>query len=481
MSPTFHLAPIDLLIVVSFLAAILGIGFSARLRDSSLLQFLVAGRRLTLPMFVATLVSTWYGGILGIGESVTYFGWGTWLLFGVPFYVFAGVYAVVFARNVRSAEQISLPERLASKWGKSVGLVTAGLVFLLAVPAAHVLMLGVLLRALTGWPLPSAVLVATAVGTLFLYKGGMLADVRVGIIAFAMMYVGFVAMDGYCLVHHPLEEALRSIDNKTLLRADGGAGPLVFLSFFALGAWTLVDPAFHQRVASAETPEIGKRGVLVSIACWFVFDALSITAGMYALALVRPLPSEPLQIFPMLGEIALPAGLKGIFFCGMAGTILSAMVGYTLVSGSTIGRELVARIRGATSESDIKRWTRLGFAIASAVAVALALYIDSVVNLWYQWGGCVVGALLVPVCMAYHGPRRTQIGSRTVFASMAGAFLVSFAWLICGKRAGNEMLEITAFGQRFGLGTLVPALAVSAATLAVGAAVTHRRMDDGGR
>ena len=31
-------------------------------------DFLVAGRRLTLPGFVATLVASWYGGILGVGE-----------------------------------------------------------------------------------------------------------------------------------------------------------------------------------------------------------------------------------------------------------------------------------------------------------------------------------------------------------------------------------------------------------------------------
>jgi SSS family solute:Na+ symporter len=31
-------------------------------------NFLVAGRTLSLPAFVATLVATWYGGILGVGE-----------------------------------------------------------------------------------------------------------------------------------------------------------------------------------------------------------------------------------------------------------------------------------------------------------------------------------------------------------------------------------------------------------------------------
>ncbi len=81
---TIHLSPLDLVVCGLFVFAIFALGFSARLRENSVLQFLAAGRRLTLPVFVATLVSTWYGGILGICESVSYSGLGTWVMFGLP-------------------------------------------------------------------------------------------------------------------------------------------------------------------------------------------------------------------------------------------------------------------------------------------------------------------------------------------------------------------------------------------------------------
>ncbi len=119
------LAPLDWAVIGLFLAGIASLGFSARVREHSVLQYLAAGRSLSLPAFVATLVSTWYGGILGIGESVSYYGFGTWLLMGVPYYVFAIVYALYFARRVRGAEQISLPERFDSIWGRSVGVLAA--------------------------------------------------------------------------------------------------------------------------------------------------------------------------------------------------------------------------------------------------------------------------------------------------------------------------------------------------------------------
>jgi SSS family solute:Na+ symporter len=472
--PLLTLSGLDWVVVGVFVAAILGLGFSARLRDSSVLQFLAAGRSLTLPVFVATLVSTWYGGVLGIGESVSYFGLGTWLLLGFPFYVFALIYALVLAPRVRGAEQISIPERLASRWGPKVGLMAAVLIFLLAVPAAHVLMLGTLVQALTGWSLPLSVVLATVVGTLFLYRGGLLADVRVGLLAFVMMYVGFGIIALWCLFHHPPTATFATIENKALLQFSGGSGPLVVLSFFILGAWTLVDPGFHQRVASAESPETGRRGVLVSIGFWFLFDLLTVTTGMYALALLKPLPAQPLNIFPALGQQVLPGGLKAIFVCGMIGTIVSAMVGYTLVSGATLGREGIARLRPNASDEQVKLWTRGGFVVACLVAVALALSIESVVSLWYNWSGAVVGAMLIPVAFAYSPRERFNGRSEVVLASMGLAFMASFCWLVYGLRTQNALLEVVLFKQKFSLGTLVPGLAVSALVLGLGTGLFRR-------
>lgn len=495
--PTLHFSALDFGVVGLFLAAILALGFSARVRDSSILQFIAAGRSLTLPVFVATLVSTWYGGILGMGESVSFYGFGAWLMFGVPYYVFALVYGLWMAKRVRESDQISIPERLALKWGKGAGLVGAILVFLLAVPAAHVLMLGVLTQGLTGWSTPISVIVACVVGTLFLYKGGLLADVRVGMLAFVMMYVGFAVMLGWCLFHYPLGETMQRIENKSLLTVTGGQGPVAIFGFFVLGAWTLIDPGFHQRVASAASPKIGQRGVFVSIGFWFLFDMLSIGTAMYALALKTQPSAIGLHIFPDFAEQVLPSGLKAIFFCGMMGTILSAMVGYTLVSGATVGREFWARLRGLGDDEAVKRWTRIGFAFACVVAVVLALNIPSVVNLWYQWGGCVIGALLIPVLVAYLG-RNDALDRRWVVGSMIAAFLLSFTWLIYGYRTNNAYLNVALESGRWflptdvdidagkwahatviGLGTLAPGLVISACVVGLGKLVGRRTEKNG--
>ncbi|HVL38637.1 MAG TPA: hypothetical protein VM328_04515 [Fimbriimonadaceae bacterium] len=471
-----RLAPLDLAILAIFGLCILALGFSARLQDRSFLQFFTSGRTLSLPAFVAVLVSTWYGGILGIGESVSYFGLGTWLLLGVPYYVFAFVYALSLAPKVRGAAQLTIPERFELRYGGRSALVAAMLVFLLAVPAAHVLMLGVLLQTTAGTAFLPSMLVAALLGALFLYRGGLLADVRVALLSFVMMYVGFLVIALYCFARFPLTETWAAIEPATHRTFTGGASLLTILSFFILGAWTIADPGFHQRVASSASPSIGRRGVLVSIGFWFLFDALTVTTGMYALALMREMPEQTLEIFPRFGAQVLPPGLLALFLCGMAGTILTAMVGYTLVAGATFGREIVGRIRRSKEEQDTNL-SRLGLFVAILVAVALASQIPSVVQLWYSWAGLVVGALLLPLLLSY----RTQpvgVGREFVLWSMILSSLLSGAWLVYGIRTGNAYLNVRWLGEEFSLGTLAPGLVVSATVLGVGAALSRENSDD---
>jgi len=444
---------------------ILALGFSAKLRDNSFFQYFAAGRNLSLVPFVSTLVCTWYGGILGLAESVSYFGLGTWLLFGVPYYVFAEIYAQKVARKVREVDDISIPERIAGRFGKWSGVLSAGLIFLLAVPSAHVLMLAVLLQSVVPMELLPALLIVGGAGTLFLYRGGLLADVRVSLAAFVMMYVGFSVIVVSHIVQFPPAQAFTSLYGSPMLSLTGGQGWLAIISYFILGAWTMVDPGFHQRVACAKDPETSQRGVWVSILCWMIFDLLSISAGMYAIQTLKTPPSNPLMIFPALAQQNLPSGLKAIFFCGMLGTILSAMVGYTLVAGGTFGREIVARIK-PVPEDQLKFWTRIGLTLAILVAIVVALFVDSVVAIWYSWSGVVVGAVLIPFLVSL-GTKANHLRGESVLWSMVLSFTTSLSWWIIGTSNGNKLLTVSQNGQDIPVGTLLPGLVVSGLVILV--------------
>lgn len=460
---TVHFAALDWIVVALFFAAVLALGLSARLKQNSVLQFLAAGRALTLPLFVATLVSTWYGGILGVGEAITTFGIGTWLLLGVPYYIFGLVYALWLAPRVRTEQQLSLPERLELRWGKGVGLVGGCLVLLLALPATQVYMLAVLIRVFTGWPILWCLILGGLTVSGFLLKGGLLADVRVGVLAFLLMFVGFFALDAFAVIRHAPATIVPTLQAHEALHITGGIGPLGVATWFILGAWTLVDPAFHQRVTSSASPAVGRKGVLISVLCWMVFDILSTTAGLYALALLPKVPDDPVALFPAFGDAILPAGLKGLFFIGMAGTIVSALAGYTLVSGVTIGREIAARIKPGL-DTTVTAWSRAGLFLASALAIVVALTVPSVVDIWYAYNGAIVGPLLIPVCLAYMA-KESRLTPLAISSSMITGCGIAIGWGLYARRTNNPEMNVSFLRETFSLGTLVPAFAVSAAVL----------------
>jgi SSS family solute:Na+ symporter len=159
----------------------------------------------------------------------------------------------------------------------------------------------------------------------------------------------------------------------------------------------------------------------------------------------------------------------------MLGTILSGMVGYTLVSGATVGREIVARLHSGLQDAAIKNWTRAGFALACLFAVFLALLVHSVVDLWYAWSGAVVGALLLPVALSYGLLWKSRASSAWIFAATAVSFLGSVGWLAYGLRTDNPYLTVPIFGWSFSLGTLLPGLAVSGLIIGAGEAFCRRR------
>jgi len=127
-----------------------GVLYRAR-RDASAAAFIVGGRTLTLPAFVASLVSTWYGGILGVGEYSFKYGISNWLVFGLPYYIAAFLFAVFLAKKARESEFLTIPDRLEKTYGKTAAGVGSIVVFLMTVPAAYVLMIGVLGEIVFGW------------------------------------------------------------------------------------------------------------------------------------------------------------------------------------------------------------------------------------------------------------------------------------------------------------------------------------------
>jgi SSS family solute:Na+ symporter len=429
--------PYEALLVLAFLAAAVWLGARAK-RFGGIEDYVLASRALTLPQFVATLVPTFYGGVLGVGEFTWTSGLSNWTVMALPYYAFAALYAVFLAENVRLEPGMTIADHLETAYGRWTALLGAGLVFLLAAPADDMLMAGTILAHLSGLRLGLATAAAGAAALVLVWRSGLRADVAANRLQIVVMFAGFALVLPYAvrLIGGPAALAARLPPGH--LSWSGGMSPWKIAGWWLIAVWTIVDPAFHQRCAAAESPSVARRGILISIGFWAVFDLMTTAAGLYARAAV-PTLAEPMMAYPALAAAAMPVFARGLFLAGITASIFAALQAKSLLAAVSLGRDFGSRLKPADASATQTR-VRAALIAAAVLSFLMTLLVPSVVDLWYAVGSAVIPGLLLPMLGVYLP--RWRVGGGWAAAASASGFAVSLAWVIAARRLGAAPLGL---------------------------------------
>ncbi|OQY29175.1 MAG: hypothetical protein B6244_04880 [Candidatus Cloacimonetes bacterium 4572_55] len=389
-------------------------------------NFLLAGRSLTLPAFVATTVTTWYGGILGVGEFSYLYGISNWLVFGIPYYLFALIFALFLAKKARRARLYTIPDKLEIEYGRRAGLVGAIYIFLTTVPAGYVLMLGILLEILFGWSLTVSVLIGAFFSLFYVLSGGFRSVVRTDMAQFGLMFGGFALILGIVSFKYGGFSFLNERLPSDHFVWHGGNSTQYIIVWYFLAMSTLVDPTFYQRCYAAASEKIAQRGIFISIGCWILFDFFSTSVGLYSRALLPEL-ANPAQAFPALALEILPPVAKGLFFLALLATIMSTIDSSSFLAAMTIGRDVIWRIRGEKDEKNVPIYTKFGLILTAILTVVMALWFESIIDFWHHIGSVVTPALLIPLAAGFSDDFKMR--PKFALASMIASGLISFFWL----------------------------------------------------
>jgi len=444
------LSTTEYFLLAFYLLALFVLGFMRSRRDSSSMEeYLVAGRRLSLPAFVATLVSTWYGGILGVGEFSYRHGLSNWLVFGAPYYLYAVIFALFIAARARRTFFYTIPDQLEKAYGRGTSLAGAFFIFVLSTPAPYVLMIGVLCRMLFGWPLWLGVTLGALLSMIYAFRGGLAAIVRTEILQFLLMYAGFIVMLIFAASQFGGWEFLKNNLPPRHLTWRGENSPQYILVWYFIAMSTLVDPAFYQRCYAAKNEKVARNGILISVLCWMLFDFMTTATGLYAAAILPNL-ENPGESYPQLAVKLLPPLARGLFFLSLLATIMSTIDGYAFLSAVTLGKDLLWKIYGRGEEKLATFFSRLSLIVTFAAAVVIALWSQSVVDIWYQLGSLATPALLVPLAASFS--EKWKMPKMWTLLSMFLSAALSGLWMLAGKN-GDYWL---------GLQPIYPGLAASA-------------------
>lgn len=442
---------IDYGIVALYLASLAYLGFMRRTKGTpSAVDFILGGRALTLPAFVASLVSTWYGGILGVGEFTYRYGLANWLVFGVPYYLAAILFALFLAKRAREAEVLTIPDTLQAVYGRPTAVAGSFVLFLMTIPGAYILMLAVLFQYLFGWPFWLGAVLGTTFSIFYIHMGGFRSVVRTDILQFVLMYVGFIVMFILLVTQYGGLEFIRNAVPATHLTWHGGNSGWYIAIWYVIALQTLIEPAFYSRCYAAKNSKVARNGIFVSILCWMIFDFLTTSCGLYVRA-IMPQLQDPASSYIALAGKMLPPGVMGIFALSLLTTVHSTVDSYFFITATTFGRDIVWRIFRVPEER-ITHYTRMGLIVSAVIALSAALYFKSIVDIWHDFGSVGTPALLLPLFFALNGKRKMK--PRAAFLSVLLGGGASLIWLLSRYWTADS-------AYWYGIEPIFPGLAIS--------------------
>ncbi|TAL70778.1 MAG: sodium:solute symporter family protein [Bacteroidetes bacterium] len=442
---TFHW--LDILVIIIYFLLILFVGFYLTNKKKSKsaysdIDFILAGRGLTLPFFVATLVATWYGNIFGIGEFVYTGGLVAWVCFGLPYYITAFLFAIFIAKKIRKSDVKTIPEHMEIKYGKKAGFISSVIVIIITLPAQYILMVGLIFQLFTGWSLWICVICSAILSLAYLYTGGFRADVLTNTAQFVIMYIGFGVLLVYTILTYGSPFQVFGKLPAYHLSFSGGLSWQVILSWFIISFQTFVDPGFHQRCSAATSAKTAQRGILVSIGFWVLFDTLTLLTGLYSRAVFPNI--NPLNAYTTLANTVLPVFWKGFFVTALLAVVMSTLDSYAFITAVTIGNDILKKIKLKFREQDsTKSLIRIGLIITAILSVALAIILPSALQLLYKTSSIAIPGLLIPLTISFF--KRYHLSRNGAIIIMLVSSGISLIWTIGRVFTG----KITILGKLF--------------------------------
>lgn len=418
--------------------------------QGSTLELLLMGRRLTLPIFVATLVATWYGGIFGVTALTFEKGIYNLLTQGIFWYASYLIFAFFLVSKIRNQNAMTLPEIAGNLFGPKAEKLTAALNFLNLLPLAYTISLGLFLKSIFGGTLLLNTTLGVLVVTIWSLWGGFRAVVFSDIVQFFFMILSVVLVVIFAWSEFGSPLTLLEKLPASHLDWSGGESLATLLIWGFIALSTLVDPNFYQRVLAAKNEKTARRGIIISTIIWFLFDCCTTLGALYARAIIPEANSQ--DAYLLFSIQLLPNGLKGMFLAGILAVILSTLDSYLFNAATCISYDFFKL------KERFKIWHHhIALVLVSLFSIILGIQFDgNVVDVWKTLGSFSAACLLFPLMLGQWRPG--LINQKTFCIAVTSGCLGLVLWKILNRNFQLWALDEFYVGLFFTTLILIPSL-----------------------
>ncbi|MDK4286424.1 sodium:solute symporter family protein [Corynebacterium pseudodiphtheriticum] len=383
---------VDYTLVAIYFLFVLGIGWAAKSKVSSSIDFFLSGR--SLPAWVTGLafISANLGAveIVGMSANGVQYGFETMHYFwigAIPAMVFLGIVMMPFyyGSKVRS-----VPEFMRRRFGNGAHLVNA-LSFALAqllIAGINLLLLAKVVNSLLGWPLWVTLVIAAVIVLSYITLGGLSAAIYNEVLQFFVIIaallpltlIGLHSVGGWSGLKEKVSDPshfsawpgteISGFDHP-IVSAIGLVFGLGFVLSF--GYWTTNFVEVQRSMAADSLSSARKTPIIGAFPKMFV-PFIVVIPGMIAGATVTPLmdgSAEPNDAMLYLMRDLLPNGLLGIALAGLLAAFMAGMAANISAFNTVFSYDLWQTYVVKDREDDY--YTRVG-RLATIGATVIAVF-----------------------------------------------------------------------------------------------------------
>ena len=397
--------------------------FLRKKNSNKLLDYMLMGRQLTLPLFIATLAASWYGGIFGVNEITFNYGIHNFVIQGAFWYIAYIIFALFLVDKVKKYQSVTIADLAYKMFGPKAAKTAAVFTFFNVLPISYVLSLGIFFNLICGLPLVWGMIAGTLFVSLYAAWGGLRAVVFSDAVQFTVMCLAVFLVLVFSISSFGGLGFLKANLPASHFSVTGGNGWLNTLIWGIIALATLVNPAFYQRCFAAKDVKTAKYGILICTLIWFCFDICTTAGALYARALLPDAAAS--QAYFIYAVQLLPHGLKGFFIAGILAVILSTLDTSLFIASNTVAYDMLKnRIKNKLLLNQITFW------LIAALSVILALFFEgSFKKIWFTMGSYMSACLLIPMLSGYVFPNRIKDNTFVVSSLCAAACMTLWSIL----------------------------------------------------
>ncbi len=510
----FESSGLILTFVGLFLIIAVGIGLYYRNRIDDTEDFAAAGRSLTWPYVMASVVATWIGAAVIIGGATEVYEYGFQGIIWDPFapcltLIIAGLF---FVKRLRKTKHITVGDYYDSRYGVKMGTIfsviqaTTGIAWV----AAQFKSFGVLIHMTTGFDANIATVVGAVVILFVAMAGGLWALSRTDMLAFIVISLSLILMVPYTLsAVGGFENFFANAGNTEELPqwslfynfghdSEGSPYGLYWYGGFlgliyAISAWLAVGigdlscPVLNARTLAAKSEQHASTGFLAGGIVYLFLGMIPVFIGISAFIVSDGgIGKESLDyVLPWFVQNYMPSWLGIMFMVSLAAAIVSTSGDTILIDSTVFGNSIFKRLNPDITDTEMMRKLKWVLPIYALIGYGVT-FVGGIYELLVFAGAALFPTVAASYIFGLFWKKANQTGALASFWVGSGSwiFLTFFVFLPLATNYFDENVSLfNDFAYIFKEGYLddacyiaaVPAFFLSIITLVVVSLKTQER------